>query len=159
MDVGHWMKMSVGRNRTYSSTWWSIEIPSGWSPWEHEECTSFHGSPALGVIQVSAVRKLGGDVSHADLMEFATESKNRCARSQSIFTEKHFGFSCESEKNGEFWAEWWLACGSTLVYLTYNVAAGIEASEIDQIHQIVSSIKIQDSFFACKTAADHTFSG
>ena len=76
-------------------------------------------------------------------MEFATESKNRCSRSKSIHTKKHFGFSCESERDGKFWAEWWLARGSTLVYLTYNVIAGTEASEIDQVQQIVASLRIE----------------
>jgi len=120
------------RSRIHSSPLWSVELPLGWSSSEESECTSFCGHPILGILQASAVQKPDGEITQADIMEFAEESQAHCICSKTVHTDRYFGTRCESERSGISWTEWWLAWSSTLVYFTYNVPAVEKTREIGQ---------------------------
>ena len=129
--------------RVYSSEWWSIELPEGWSHLEEPECTSFHLNATGGVLRVSAVRKPEGSISKADLMDFFEQRSLGDARPLEVESRHYFGLKCEYEKCDSSWSEWWLARGSILVYITYTtVGPSNRGSELDAIRGIVESLRI-----------------
>jgi hypothetical protein len=75
-------------------------------------------------------------------MEFAQAAISECAESMEIDSENHFGLSCSSEKAAMFWAEWWLACGSILVYITYNAKPETRSDKFTEARRIVDSLRI-----------------
>ncbi|HWG22067.1 MAG TPA: hypothetical protein VG225_16175 [Terracidiphilus sp.] len=96
------------------------------------------------MLQVSAVRKPDGDVGRAEVMEFSQKGSGE-RRASEIDSVNYFGLSCTYEKDNEFWAEWWLARGSILVYITYNVKSERQDVEIGRIQRIVDSLRITET--------------
>ena len=127
----------------YSSQWWSVELPNGWSYREENECTSFYANGANGVLQISAVRKPDSCVGMADVREFSEQANHRNSEMHEVHSKNYFGLSCKYEKGDRYWAEWWLAHGQILVYITYNADVGKQDSEIREIQLIGESLRIR----------------
>lgn len=126
----------------YSSDWWSIELPSGWSASEGSDCVAFSRGFRAGVLKVSAVRKPDGCIVNADVAEFIGELNQGCL--VPVDAEQYFGFTRNCQRDGTFLTEWWLAHGSVLVYFTYERTPDIGSNELDGIRRIVESARIDD---------------
>ena len=122
----------------YSSQWWSVELPSGWSVSENSDCVSFRSCPLRGILSASATRKPDGRIAVSDLAEFIEG-----ASADAIESERYFGFTRECARGEGFLAEWWLVRGSVLVYFSYSAGCGAEASEIVEMRRIVESVWIE----------------
>ena len=123
----------------FNGVWWSLTLPTGWTGEFEEECTTFHGSPSLGIIRISSARKGTGAATDEDLEEFA-EGRLRGPAAQRISFSNFTGFSLEYIKEGTFWKEWWLKAGSLIVYITYNVEQSKLHGERDVMEQIIRSL-------------------
>jgi len=140
--------MSVRRctqiDSSYSSEWWSIRLPLGWSVSEESDGVSFHRGAQGGVLRVSAVRKPDGRVVESDFSDFIGEQSQGCSTPQPTQAGPHFGFSRDCERDGTALAEWWLAHDSVLVYFTYSRKADAGSEEFRDVRRIVESVRIGD---------------
>jgi hypothetical protein len=78
----------------------------------------------------------------ADVREFSDQASHRSSEMHEVHSNNYFGLSCKFEKSDKYWAEWWLAHGHILVYITYNAEVGKQDSEIREIQVIVESLRI-----------------
>lgn len=138
--------MSIRRcsqiDNSYSSEWWSISLPRGWSISEESDSVSLRRATQDGVLRVSAVRKPDGCVVEADFSEFIGQPSEGCSTLQSIQTERYSGFSRDCERDGLALSEWWLAHGSVLVYFSYERMTGLEIDESGDVQRIIESARI-----------------
>ena len=128
----------------YSSEWWSIDLPSGWTASDESDGVSFRSDSHGGVLHVSAVRKPDGSIVDADFSEFIGESKLNCETAIPIHAERCSGFTRECSQIGTLLTEWWLAYGGVLVYITYARTAGLGSGEPDDLRRIVASLRIKE---------------
>jgi len=128
---------------SYSSEWWSIRLPSGWSISEESDCVLFHRGPQAGVLRVSAARKPDGCVVEADFSDLIGEMSQGCSAAQPIQAGQYFGFSRECER-GTALAEWWLAHDSVLVYFSFTRRADTGTNELRDVRRVVESVQIKD---------------
>ena len=113
------MQKSTQSRGSYSSDWWSVELPSGWSISEESACVSFCSDSGAGVLKVSAIRKPDGYVAESDISEFIGEQNQGCSAPRPIHSPRYFGRARCCERECTSLAEWWLAQKSVLVYFTY----------------------------------------
>ena len=128
----------------YSSEWWSVDLPSGWTASDETGAVSFRSDSHSGVLHVSAVRKPDGRIVEADFSGFIGEPKLNCETAIPIQAERWSGFTRCCSHNCTLLTEWWLAYGCVLVYITYARTASIESSEPDDVRRIVASLRIKE---------------
>jgi hypothetical protein len=94
----------------------------------------------VGALQISSARKESGPVTSDDLREFAAEHIEAGARLRDVtlgdFTGYHLHFGTE----GTYWRYWYLRCGPTLVFITYNCALEKRGSEDKEIQVILETL-------------------
>jgi hypothetical protein len=101
----------------YKSTWWSLEVPAGWTGKEEDVCDTFESDEGVGALQVSAHRKEVGPVTDDDLREFAGDVPLKAVAYGTVT-----GFRTRFSEGGTFWIKWWLRSGHTMIHVTYNCA-------------------------------------
>jgi hypothetical protein len=129
----------------YESTWWSIELPEGWTYASEAECSTFQATPPLGALQISSARK-DGPIDESDLKEFAIARLGGTAHLRAIEYGPWSGFSAEREIQSRSWKEWWLRSGHTMLYATYNVPREYRHMELSAVESIVRSAKLRSIF-------------
>lgn len=127
----------------YESDWWLIGLPLNWVWTEDPECASFHASPQLGLLQISAARKPIGEVTPEDVYEFATDSSAPKSTIRPISSINWSGFYSEYQGSGLLWRQWWVCGSAVLVYITYSVPNNRQGIEIDEVIAIVDSLRIK----------------
>jgi hypothetical protein len=116
-----------------------------WAASEENDCVSFRSISHTGVLNVSAVRKPDGRVKDEDFSEFIGEPNHNCSAAEPIHAERYIGFTRKCAHNGVFLAEWWLAHGSVLVFITYAKTTETESTELDEVRRIVESLRIENT--------------
>jgi hypothetical protein len=126
----------------FRSSWWSIRLLPNWNATESSECVSLRSQGDSGVLQISAIRKPAGQVTNDDVLEFASDSKQKGHVLKPIANVHVSGVTTEFLDQNRYWREWWLKDGTTLVYVTYNVSLASKDREMVPIEQMIGSIAI-----------------
>jgi hypothetical protein len=130
----------------FESTWWSAELPEGWLGSAEEDCATFFSQSdgAAGAIQVSSTRKTIGDVTYAELREFATKRLPAEAHLEPFLSTELSGYTAIFCEEQTAWQMWWIARGSVLIYVTYNVEVDSESTaERGCVSTIVESLRVK----------------
>lgn len=128
--------------KTFSSTWWSVQVPETWVVEQDEECVAFTASPEIGVLQLSAARNENGLATDEDLLEFAEEHISSGAKLTSVNIGKLSGFYLQYS-DGEFHCrEWWLRSGNTVVFVTYTADLELSGQEDPVVDQILTTLEV-----------------
>src|ERR1051326_3174727 len=135
------MKNPTQKNKRFLSTWWSVDLPEGWSGHHEENCATLSKTPSFGVLQMSAARKQAGPVTDDDLQEVARDQVPSGVRLRRAEFKSFSGFSAVYLKNQLLWREWWLRSGHLMVYVTYNIAHSKEHTEAADLDIILASLK------------------
>lgn len=106
-------------SRIFNGGWWSVRLPNGWQGHPEEHGASFFRTPRHGRLQISAALKEGMEVSDDDLREFAKERVAEGRMLEKVCYQAFSGFQCVHSKGNLTWHEWWLRCGSMMIYATY----------------------------------------
>jgi len=80
-------------------------------------------------------------VTDDDLKEFAAEHISQGRNLSRAECGQFSGFCTQYSKGGSYWKEWWLRTEDLLVYVTYNVTAGKELHEKEDVEKILASLK------------------
>ena len=124
--------------KTFQTECWSVSIPKGWSVKEDSECVTFTRVEPVGAVQVSAHRK-SGVVTDRDVRQFI--ERKRTIRK--IRVGEFTGYTTNYPDQGIFWREWWLRAGTTLIYITYNVALEHKDLEQYEVDGVVDSLRLR----------------
>jgi hypothetical protein len=120
---------------------WSVEVPQAWAITQHLECVTFERS-AEGALQVSSATKKTGDVTDAELLEYA-ESQNKGWGSAARVTCGQFqGFLYQYTDDEMQCNRWFLRHGSTLLFVTYFANARAQLVEWPAVHNILSTLHV-----------------
>ena len=125
----------------YTSSWWSIELPSGWSAEREEDCVTFTAESGVGALQVSAYRHNGEAVTDEDLNDFAEVEFVAGIIPQDISCGDFRGIAISYVGGDRFWRKLWLRSGSLLLYVTYNCAAEDQAIEVESVNGMLRPLK------------------
>ena len=125
----------------YKSSWWAVDLPSGWSAEEEKDCVSLTAEHGVGALQISAYRRGGESVTTEDLNDLAGDELINCAPPHDVSCGDFRGFAISDVRDERFWRKLWLRSGALLLYVTYNCAAGDRAVEVEAVNRMLSSLK------------------
>jgi hypothetical protein len=125
----------------FSSKEWSIIIPEHWLVEKDNNLLTFFHPDSVGVIQINQLSKTN-IVTEADLYDMASEHINAGALTKPIKSTFLFGFTLTFSIDAEFWMQWYLGFGHTVLYITYNCEEQYKETERGMISSIVSSLNL-----------------
>ena|SRR5258705_642967 len=123
-------------NNEFTSSWWSIELPLGWSAEREESCTNIWSEDGVGALQISAYQRDGEPVSDEDLYDFAEREYPEGVRVLNENCGQFSGLNVSFLVENSYWRKWWLRNGSLFLFVTYNCNVeeqGLERSAVDQM--------------------------
>lgn len=126
--------------------WWCLELPDEWSAEMEEECVTISDCDGVGEINITVVRKSGGDVDSDDLTQFAEDLVSQGIPGKSVQAGTAEGLLYEYDDSDGAWREWYLGAHSLLIYITYNTDAehkGLDDAIVDEI--IATLVVLQES--------------
>jgi hypothetical protein len=126
----------------FESAWWRTELPSGWVGELGEDCASLYHPEGVGALQVSAFRKDGGNVSDADLHEFAKDQYGANLDWLPVEEGSLSGIHRAWDDGDSSWCAWFLRGGALLLFVTYNCAFGESRREVGEVREILSRIQV-----------------
>jgi hypothetical protein len=132
---------SLNMVKEYKSSWWAVELPSGWSAKEDEDCVTLSAERGIGAVQISAYRRDGEFVTGEDLNDFAEDELVDGVIPQDVSCGDFRGIAISYVKDESFWRKLWLRSGSLLLYVTYNCAAEAQAIEVESVNGMLRSLK------------------
>jgi len=127
--------------KEYKSSWWAIELPSGWSAEREKDCVSLSAEHSVGALQISAYRRDGEPVTDEDLSGFAEDELIDGVNPQDVACGDFRGIASSYVKGERFWRKLWLRSSALLLYVTYNCAAEDHAVEVEAVNRMLSSLK------------------
>ena len=122
----------------YEASWWSLELPEGWSVHDDPECATFTSANLKGVLQLSAYRK-DLDIGDGELFEMADEQPEPESVEIGLFT----GLCNTRETEGLRRKKWWLARGRTLIFATYNGPLRSADAEIQATEELLKTLEVR----------------
>ena len=112
------------KERRHRERAWSI-APGPWSAQADGECATLEPPTRDTALQVSAYRKPAGEVTDADLADFAADAE--LPEVSPVQCGDFQGLSGAYTDDGVAWRKWWLRAGPLLLHVTYN---GDEATAV-----------------------------
>jgi hypothetical protein len=127
--------------REYQSSWWTIELASGWNAENEEGCVTFSAEHGVGALQISAYRHDDETVTEDDLNDLAEDELIDGTSPEDVSWGDFRGVTISYVEASSFWRKLWLRSGSLLLYVTYNCAAENHAVEIEFVNRMLRSLK------------------
>ena len=126
---------------TFGDHLWQVSLPDGWVAEQESESTLLYHPDGPGTLQVSALPQ-NDTVTAVDLRVIATEHLDAGAQTEDVELGTFTGFSLSYSVDEEYWREWYLRCGSTLLFATYNCDLDDEDKEDDIVELILGTLRL-----------------
>lgn len=118
---------------------WSIEVSDDWSVTEDAECTTLVLSDQ-GALQASSARKRNGVVTEEDLF-FSEGQRKGWGPPKPTRCGEFDGILYDYALDGSVWNRWFLKCGSTLLFVTYNGTPQAAQAERKAVAKVLSTAR------------------
>ena len=125
---------------TFGDHLWQVNLPDDWVAEQETESALLYHPDGPGTLQISAIPQKD-TVTAADLRAIATEHLDAGAQTDDVEFGTFSGFSLSYGVEGEFWREWYLRCGTTLLFATYNCDIDDEGKEDDIVELILGTLR------------------
>jgi hypothetical protein len=136
----------MGSN-VYKSSWWSVELPSGWLGRDDDECVTFVHVDGVGALQISAYGSGNTEVTDDDLQEFSRDEMKENLGVERVSYGEFVGLGiCERTVAG-YWRKYWLRARSVLLFVTYTCNIENEGIEDYDVGRILNSLALSKSVF------------
>jgi hypothetical protein len=127
----------------FKSDWWTAVLPDSYLAEVNEYCVDIIDLNEIGILQLSAHRKDDGEITLADLLEFALDEAER-SELEEFRSDAFFGYFHETRDNKINRRKWWIASGRTMLYATYQCDSKAQDVELDSIDAIIKSLRVTD---------------
>lgn len=128
----------------YQTSWWSLELPSGWFGTDDDGCISFANVDGVGALQISAYGSGNQEVTDEDLEELSRSDRPQNLTTEKVAYGQFVGLGiCERTVTG-YWRKYWLRAGSALLFVTYNCSLEHEGIEDDKVDRILHSLALSE---------------
>lgn len=118
---------------------WSIEPPPGWSAWHDAECATLAAEPEVGSLQISAAFK-ESDVSHEDLLDFASDHIDAGARPAMATAGTFEGITFCYGDDESHWQHWYFRDGRQMLFVTYNCPTDRRGAEDEVVSEALKTL-------------------
>ena len=125
--------------QTFGDQLWQVNLPFGWVCEQEPESALLYHPDGAGTLQISAIQQ-DDAITAADLRVLAAEHIDAGAQADDVELGAFSGFSLSYDADEEYWREWYLRCGSTLLFATYNCALDDEGKEDDTVELILGTL-------------------
>ncbi len=124
---------------TFGDHLWQVNLPDGWVAEQEAESALLYHPDGPGTLQISAVPH-GDTVTAADLRAIAAEHLDAGAQTEDVGLGSFSGFTLSYGLDDEFWREWYLHHGKTLLFATYNCDLDDEGKEDEIVELILNTL-------------------
>lgn len=100
--------------------WWSIALPPEWWADTEEDSILIGDRDEVGTIEISTLHKAEGEFHAEDVAQLAREESAGPQVWRTTQLGDFSGVSAASEEEDTALREWFVACGSLLLYITYS---------------------------------------
>jgi hypothetical protein len=125
---------------TFGDHLWQVTLPDDWVAEQETESALLYHPDGPGTLQISALAQ-SDTVTAADLRAIAAEHLDAGAQTDAVELGSFSGFSLSYAVADEFWREWYLRGGSTLLFATYNCDLDDEGKEDDIVELILGTLR------------------
>ena len=122
---------------------WSIEVHPEWEVTDDPEFIALEHSDE-GAFLLSSAIKEDGDVQASDIEAFAEEDGAGWGRPQPARFGEFAGRVYAFVEDDEHWRRWFLSCGATLLFATYNGTAEALEDELDDVEAMLSTLEPEE---------------
>jgi hypothetical protein len=130
----------------YETSWWSVELPYGWSVEEHPICTTFKCLDLQGVFQISAYRK-ESEVGKDEIAALADEDTEPWPVKIGTLA----GVCTTHNRDGVCLRRWWLLRGRTLIFATYKGPIAKADAEIGAAENLLKTVQVRGDLISGPT--------
>ena len=130
-----------------TQAWWSMDS-GAWDVQRSEECITLIPPDAGAALQVSAYRKNGAPVDHADHLFFGERARaeSRGGSPTRAPVGEFDGITVEYEAaDGVYWIRWWLWHGRVSLFVTWNSSAAPSAQHRREVGALLSTLHVRDA--------------
>ncbi|MFT5483355.1 MAG: hypothetical protein ACI9GW_002012 [Halieaceae bacterium] len=116
--------------------WWSLCVPPEWWAEQDEESIVVGDNDDVGCIEVSTLCRDDGDFSAAEVKAIAAEQHEVQREWQAVSLADQDGVYCSFTEEDAAVREWYLGCGSLLLFITYSCDLenlGLDDAAVDEI--------------------------
>ena len=100
--------------------WWSLGVPPEWWAEQDEESIVVGDDDDVGCIEISTLCRDDGAFGAAEVQSIAEEQHDLPREWQAVSLADHSGVYCSFIEEDAAVREWYLACGSLLLFITYS---------------------------------------
>ena len=122
--------------------WWCLELPDEWSAEMEDDCVTISDCDGVSEIDITVVRKDGGDVDESDLKQFAEDLIADGLQGEAVSAGMASGLLFAYDDDDGAWREWYLGCHSLLIYITYNTPAEHKGLDDAMVDDIISTLVV-----------------
>ncbi len=124
---------------TFGDHLWQVNLPDDWVAEQEPESALLYHPDGPGTLQISAIPQ-NDTVTAADLRAIAAEHLDAGAQTDTVELGTFSGLSLSYGIDDEFWREWYLHCGRTLLFATYNCDLEHEGKEDEIVELILNTL-------------------
>ncbi len=122
----------------FSTNWWQLNLLPGWTGRADTDSVCITKANGIGALQITTFPNPTGSVSQADVDRLASEETGA---SSSVTAGEFAGKTVIQEVKNRYWQKWWIACGSLVLFATYNCQAPHSAGELSEVRRMISTLR------------------
>jgi len=132
---------------------WALDLPPEWKVERDEETTIISDEDGVSTLEISAVRKRDGEVTGADLADFADELNEMGLPRHETSLGDFDGFIYEYEEEAYWCRDWFVAFKDVCVFVSYTCLVEDKHFDESMVNEILDSLSYLPVDFDPKQAS------
>lgn len=142
---------------------WTVEASGDWLVTDHPECLTLELENG-GALQLSSATSSAGVIGESELLRVAGRCDEGWGNAERAICGEFAGYLyAYLDGDAVHWRRWFLACGPTLLFATYNAEKSISADDASLVDSTLSTLRIvaskPESLFSRTAAALRALEG
>jgi hypothetical protein len=129
--------------KQFGGDYWTIGLPDEWIGERDSEGVTLYDPNGSGSLQLSSLKE-DTPITAADLKELAAEHIDAGAKPENVELGDFNGFTLSYGFKGEYWREWYLKCGTVMLFVTYTCDLDDEGKEDDLVDLVLETLRAKD---------------
>lgn len=129
--------------RAVESQWWILELPDEWDAEQDEDTILVSDEDGVGEIAITTLQKESGQVTDAELKEYAEDITASYGGGKSVTVADLSGYYFQYHEEDDYVREWYLRTDHLLLLITYSCDAENAAMDDGVVDEILSTLFIK----------------